>query len=223
MNDLSQSEFDAQFADKAFNISFLNMTRIPLKYRDIALIDKPRKWEMQIYNDARLFCNQYSKLKRNDPAFHSAFIIEGDKRVGKTHLACAMLRYLITGNKRRVLGYFINACSLGLQFERAKRDFNIQYVDLIKDLVQPEILCLDDLHTFPFDEWADKLYDLVNERIERNKGFIITTDVPMKKYLDGFMDLKTRNMIDRIIRRLREMTGMEKSGAGISYVMEGEK
>ena len=143
------------------------------------------------------------------PEVHSpGMLIYGAPSVGKTHLAVAILKRDLpkyaTSN-----GYNVAFRSTGMILVEIRDTFNKRgeirtEAELIKRYINYDFLVLDDLGSERPTEWAMSiLFDIINERIFKNKPTLITTNLSLAQ-LDG--------VDSRIAHRLLAYTRIQLSG-----------
>jgi len=114
-------------------------------------------------------------------------IFTGNWGRGKTHLAVAMLRFLIfERNVKR--GAYLNERRL---FQTIRESYDDEATAREAQILNPvvndlEILALDELGTGNMSEWKrDKLADILDTRINKGLTTIITTNFSMKETGDN--------------------------------------
>ncbi|MEW6998640.1 DnaA regulatory inactivator Hda [Colwelliaceae bacterium BS250] len=113
------------------------------------------------------------------PTKTNGFYLFGQKGVGKSHLlhaSCALASEL-------------NLNSLCLSLSELKH----LSVDVLTDLEQIDLICLDDLHLIAGDvKWQTAIFDLYNRLIENNKRIIISGNNSTNNLLITLPDLVSR-------------------------------
>ncbi len=131
---------------------------------------------------------------------------------GKTHLAVSAARSLIEQKGVRVLFYEQRALLKALQgtFEAGA---SLQESDVLRPVLDCELLILDDLGAGRTTEWAkDVLHDVISHRYNERKHLLVTTNIPLgdgperrrPRAVDAPLTLADR-LGDALISRLREM------------------
>ena len=118
------------------------------------------------------------KMARRE-AKETWLVMTGDPGCGKTRIACCILRE--RWEKHHQAGRFLNMVSY-LQSLRASLDENDDrnYASMLKVNQQAPLLVIDDLGVEKSTEWSrERLYDLVNYRINDKLETIITTNVSL--------------------------------------------
>jgi DNA replication protein DnaC len=105
----------------------------------------------------------------------SSLVLAGRPGTGKTHLAAAIVQSVLAQGRSAL---FISAVGY---LEHLKSTFETQQADLYPKMVShvKSVTCLaiDDFGTEKPSEWAiERLYDVINTRIERNLQTIVTTN-----------------------------------------------
>ena len=119
------------------------------------------------------------------PPAKPLLLLSGPKGVGKTHLACGILRELFDRHGKR--GQFWPVVDL-LDRYRATYDEDratetVEAVDA--QLRQCAVLVLDDLGTHKSTEWAEeRLFRLIDERYRDLRPLVVTTNVGLQKLPD---------------------------------------
>jgi len=133
------------------------------------------------------------------------FLLSGPKGVGKTHLACGIVRDLYERHGQR--GQFWPVVDLldryRATFDEDRATETVEAVDA--QLRRLAVLVLDDLGTHKSTEWAEeRLFRLIDERYRELQPLVVTTNV-------GLMELP-----DRLKSRLADGScGTQINVAGI--------
>ena len=119
------------------------------------------------------------KLKQENLSEPQQFFIWGAKSTGKTHLLQAVCNQLSNSNKD-----FIYLPMKELASESA---------ELLNDLQQLDVLCIDDLESVLGNEqWDKQLFNLINELRANNKSIVMTSSVNPTEAVVSFADLASR-------------------------------
>ena len=189
--------------DQMMLIHTLAMAKVPEHYRLRALIREPLEWQRDIYMKAHNFCHGIFRDENegaDERQPHTAFIITGMGRCGKTHLLCAMLRLLAA------LNVSIRFMNMGEWVMRIRDNISNGFPLMmdIDDLIKPRVLGIDDLFSAKITDFvAEAFYVLVNGRLNKGRGFIITSDVDLSKPPTSCWD----DRMIRIVNRIREIAG----------------
>lgn len=107
----------------------------------------------------------------------------GPMRRGKTQIAMGL------GLKALRMGYTVRFWTVSGLFEHLKAGIgrNQNQEDLIAEVVAPEFLILDDIGTTPMTEFAaERLLDILEQRLRHQRPTILTSNVPPGTPKDGF-------------------------------------
>jgi DNA replication protein DnaC len=128
----------------------------------------------------------------------SGLLFMGNSGVGKTHLAIAILNYVT--QEKGLTGRYVDFSDLLLRIQSTfKSDSPDSKEDLIAPYVDVELLVLDELGaTKPTDFTRDMLYSLLNQRYNRRRITVATTN-----YFDEPPKGEREKLEDRIGYRLR--------------------
>ncbi|HVQ37534.1 MAG TPA: ATP-binding protein [Pyrinomonadaceae bacterium] len=152
----------------------LEAARIPLRFRECSFHNYYPK------NDTQYFAHSFaSKLTEEYPAADSGLLFMGSVGVGKTHLAIAILKELIS--KKGVACLFYESGSLLKAIQDSYNPVSqTSEMRVLAPVYQAEVLVLDELGaTVPTNWVRDTLYQIINTRYNNKKLTIFTTN-----YLD---------------------------------------
>ena len=175
--------------------------RIPPRYRkcDLDNFRTDKDSVIQAVQKCRAFIDAF-------PVVDKGLLFVGIPGVGKTHLATAILKEVIRRTGAHGLFYDVR------ELLRVIRDTYNPVVrstelDVIKPVLDAELLVLDDLGAEKTSEWVEETMNLiVNTRYNQRRPTIFTTNYP-----DGEIDLKSPDAVlvervgQRIYSRLHEM------------------
>ena len=149
----------------------LDAARIPPRFRQCDFHNYYPK------NDSQFFAHSFaSRLVEEYPAVDSGLLFMGSVGVGKTHLAIAVLKELIT--KKGVSSLFYESGSLlkAIQDSYNPVSQNSE-MRVLAPVFQAEVLVLDELGaTVPTNWVRDTLYQIINTRYNNKKLTIFTTN-----------------------------------------------
>lgn len=152
----------------------LEAARIPLRFRDCSFHNYYPK------NDSQYFAHSFaSRLAEEFPAVESGLLFMGSVGVGKTHLAIAVLKELIS--KKGVGCLFYESGSLLKAIQDSYNPVSqTSEMRVLAPVYQAEVLVLDELGaTVPTNWVRDTMYQIINTRYNNKKLTIFTTN-----YLD---------------------------------------
>lgn len=109
------------------------------------------------------------------PAVERGLLLHGETGVGKTHLAAAILKAVI--REKRIQGYFYVTGEL-LKLVRHTYSTNEAEMDVLKPVLEADLLVLDDLGVEKTSEWVQEtLGHVVNIRYSERRPTVITTNL----------------------------------------------
>lgn len=169
---------------------------IPAKYRGVSF-DRPpvTSIESTVVDAVRAYCDA---LDRNLSEGRSLWLF-GSPGTGKTTLAMLVSKTALE-HSRSVAIY-----SLPKLLARIRQTYEAQtgeqsYAELFERLASVDLLHIDDLGVEHRTEWVlEQLYALINERYERQRSVVITTNREVHEL--------EQEVGDRIVSRLSEMCG----------------
>jgi DNA replication protein DnaC len=132
------------------------------------------------------------------PQAQKGLFFEGQPGVGKTHLAVAVLKHVIRRTAAR--GLFYDTRDL-LRIIRSTYDPSIRAteIEILRPVMQAELLVLDDLGAEKTSEWVDETMNLiVNTRYNERRLTIFTSNYP-----DIPDDTEPNSLVFRIGHRMR--------------------
>ncbi len=152
----------------------LEAARIPLRFRNCSFHNYYPK------NDSQFFAHSFaSRLAEEYPAVEAGLLFMGSVGVGKTHLAIAVLKELIS--KKGVGCLFYESGSLLKTIQDSYNPVSqTSEMRVLAPVYQAEVLVLDELGaTVPTNWVRDTMYQIINTRYNNKKLTIFTTN-----YLD---------------------------------------
>ena len=149
------------------------------------------------------FCDGYPHL---GPDEGLGLLFSGDNGVGKTHLAVAVLRELVTAKGAR--GQFWDFHEL-IRKIKSSYDAETKTTELqvLQPVVESDVLVLDDLGAWKMTDWMnDTLFYVLNSRYMAKRPTVITTnyqDVTREEALSADPLRRREFLVERIGQRLR--------------------
>ncbi len=183
----------------------LGGTRIPPRYEHCTLATfEPGSPSLSAaLEKAMAFCAGYPHLGDDEGL---GLLFSGDNGVGKTHLAVAVLRELVSTKGAR--GQFWD-------FHELIREIKSSYdpetktteLQVLEPVVDTDVLLLDDLGAWKMTDWMnDTLFYILNSRYMAKRPTIITTnyqDVTREEALAADPLRRREFLVERIGQRLR--------------------
>jgi len=186
----------------------LDAARIPPRFRDCDFHNYYPK------NDSQFFAHSFaSRLVEEYPAVDAGLLFMGPVGVGKTHLAIAVLKELIT--KKGVSSLFYESGSLlkAIQDSYNPVSQNSE-MRVLAPVFQAEVLVLDELGaTVPTNWVRDTLYQIINTRYNNKKLTIFTTnyfDETRRAAEDPESTTPQRRSRSFASERIQELTTLEE-------------
>ncbi|MDH3382258.1 MAG: IS21-like element helper ATPase IstB [Flavobacteriaceae bacterium] len=163
-------------------------------------IDMGINTEIQFEEIQKLSKGEFIPLKKN-----IAFL--GQQGTGKTHSLVALGRELC---RNKITVKFYTACALVNELEEAKSNHKLS--SLMKNLLKPELLIIDELGFVPFSEnGARLLFDVFTNRYERG-SIAISSNLSFEKWVQIFGTVElTAALIDRFTHNCVTFTYMGQS------------
>jgi DNA replication protein DnaC len=185
--------------------AFLSACRIPPRYEDCRLstFDPISPSHASALEKALKFCRGYPFLGHDEGL---GLLLTGNTGVGKTHLAVAVLRELVTQKGAR--GQFWDFHQLMREIKNSyDAETKTTEIQVLAPVMETDILLLDDLGAWRITDWMnDTLFQILNSRYLAKRPTLITTNfqdrsVDEVKRADA---LERREFfVDRIGQRLR--------------------
>jgi DNA replication protein DnaC len=179
--------------------------RIPPRYEHCTLesFDPGNASLTAALEKALAFCSGYPHLGADEGL---GLLFCGDNGVGKTHLAVAVLRELVTNRGAR--GQYWD-------FHELIREIKSSYdpetktteLQVLEPVVETDVLLLDDLGAWKMTDWMnDTLFYILNSRYMAKRPTVITTnyqDVTREEALAADSLRRREFLVERIGQRLR--------------------
>jgi len=149
------------------------------------------------------FCEGYPHLGADEGL---GLLFTGDNGVGKTHLAVAVLRELVT--RKGASGQFWDFHGL-IREIKSSYDPETKTTELmvLQPVVEADVLVLDDLGAWKMTDWMnDTLFFVLNGRYMAKRPTVITTnyqDVTREEVLAADSMRRREFLVERIGQRLR--------------------
>jgi DNA replication protein DnaC len=159
---------------EGMNERLLNQARIPYRYAHCTL-QRFYTYDNDTLEDA--LSRSRTMADHFDRAERGLFFL-GDPGVGKTHLAVAILRQVISTNKVRGI-YYDTRDLLKLIRSTYNDSSKTTELDILKPVMEADLLVLDDLGAEKTSEWVEETLNLiVNARYNERRLTIFTSNYP---------------------------------------------
>jgi DNA replication protein DnaC len=132
------------------------------------------------------------KFVASFPDIDTGLLFEGPAGVGKTHLAVAVLRELVT--RHGVTGRFVDYRDLLGSIQNSYNPVaETSEMEILRPVLQADILLLDELGTRRPTAWVrDTVTQVLNDRYRRHKVTLITTNYGDTDHGEGVATLEDR-------------------------------
>ena len=143
-----------------------------------------------VVRQCREFAQQY-------PAKGNSILFTGGTGVGKTFLTNCIARKLMDTYHSVI---YFSASDLFEVFSRNKFDYDQaeEMKDTYRYILDCDLLIIDDLGTELINTFtASQMFYCVNERLNRNKGTIISTNLTLGELQDAFTERVTSRIMSR--------------------------
>jgi DNA replication protein DnaC len=183
----------------------LQTARIPPRYEHCSLANfEPGAPSLRAALEKGMsYCNGFPHL---GPDEGLGLLLTGDNGVGKTHLAVAVLRELMT--RKGVRGQFWDFHELIREIRNSYNpETKTSELMVLEPVVEADVLLLDDLGAWKMTDWMnDTLFYVLNSRYLAKRATIITTnyqDADREKVLAADFLARKEFLVERIGQRLR--------------------
>lgn len=191
----------------------LKAARIPERYAGEYQIDFPGA--NGSLEQARFIA---AKMVQEYPAERAGLLFMGPVGVGKTHLACAVLRELVL---KGYTGLFYSYADLLTEIRNTYNDNgSAKYFtdengnrwetesQILNHVINVDVLLLDELGKVKASEWVlDKIREIIGGRYDKKRTTLITTNFPLDTKTPSEISLQEKIGAD-MVSRLREMCHM---------------
>ena len=152
--------------------SLIKSARIPQRYAHCALSN------FEIHGDTQRAAHQKAlRLVEQFPVVDKGLLFYGAAGVGKTHLAVALMKEVIVRKSVRAVFYEVREL-LKLVRDTYRDSSEMSELDVLKPVLEAELLVLDDLGAEKKSEWVDETLGLVvNTRYSERRLTVLTTNL----------------------------------------------
>jgi len=152
--------------------SLLKNARIPRRYAHCELSN------FEIHGDTQLEAHRKSvRLVEQFPVVDKGLLFYGDAGVGKTHLAVALMKEAIVRKGARAVFYEVREL-LKLVRDTYNSSTELSELDILRPVLEADLLILDDLGAEKKSEWVDETMGLViNTRYSERRLTVLTTNL----------------------------------------------
>ena len=152
--------------------TLLKNARVPRRYAHCELSN------FEIHTDTqRVAHRKATRLVEEFPVVDRGLLFYGDAGVGKTHLAVALMREAIVRKGARAVFYETREL-LKLVRDTYSGAGEVSELDVLRPVVEADLLVLDDLGAEKKSEWVDETLGLViNSRYSERRLTVLTTNL----------------------------------------------
>lgn len=152
--------------------SLLTHARVPRRYAHCELTNFETHTDSQ-----RAAHRRATTLVEQFPVVEKGVLFHGDAGVGKTHLAIALMKETIRRKGARAVFYETREL-LKVVRDTYNKGVEATELEVLKPVLEAELLVLDDLGTEKKSEWVDEMIGLVvNTRYSERRVTVITTNL----------------------------------------------
>lgn len=172
--------------------------RIPQRYRSCELANfEPNTDSLrEAQRRATVFIDTF-------PAVDKGLLLRGRNGVGKTHLAVAILKAVVQQKGARA--FFYETRELLKLVRDSYRDGDTTELDVLRPVLDADLLVLDDLGAEKTSEWVQETLGLVvNTRYSERRPTVFTTNLGNGTALDDLQSMRVQ-LGERTRSRLLEM------------------
>lgn len=180
--------------------------RVPPRYEECSLagFDASAPSLRSALERTLAYCSGYPRTGSTEEGL--GLLFSGDTGVGKTHLAVAVLRELVT--TKGAGGQFWDFHELIREIKNSYNpDTRSSELQVLEPVVETDVLVLDDLGAWRMTDWMnDTLFYILNSRYLAKRATIVTTnfqDVDRERAARADAFQRKEFLIDRIGARLR--------------------
>jgi DNA replication protein DnaC len=154
------------------SISLLKNARIPRRYAHCELSN------FEVHTGTQLAAHRKAvRLVEQFPVVDKGLLFYGDAGVGKTHLAVALMKDAIVRKGAHAIFYEVREL-LKLVRDTYRDSTETSELDVLKPVLEAELLVLDDLGAEKKSEWVDETLGLlINTRYSERRLTVLTTNL----------------------------------------------
>jgi DNA replication protein DnaC len=160
--------------------------RVPRKFlaKTIDNFEADNPHLKQILSEARAYIATFSTAPEDDGSACRGLVLRGPEGTGKTHMAVAILRAVISQGYQAMF-YNVSDLFLDLRRTMTEEGKSQSEADLIHPLRSADLLVLDDLGMERASDYTREiLYTVINSRYAEDRATIITTNCNKNELLE---------------------------------------